>query len=133
MKVTRDQLAPLTVRRISRGEIQIGNESVRHDVLLTVDHAIHPWTAGDIAALDENDFAPVIESRPEIIVLGTGWQPGFPPRELIFAMARRGIGFETMNTPAACRTFNILLNEGRRVAAVLIVGDPGDVTCAESP
>ena len=128
MKVTRDPLAPLTVRRISRGEIQIGNESVSHDVLLTVDQAIRPWTASDIAALDESDFAPVIESKPEIIVLGTGWQPRFPPRELIFAMARRGIGFETMNTPAACRTFNILLNEGRRAAAVLIVDDPDDGT-----
>jgi uncharacterized protein len=128
MKVTRDPLAQMTIRRISRGEIQIGNESVRHDVLLTVDQAIRPWTAGDIAALDESDFAPVIESQPEIIVLGTGWQPRFPPRELIFAMARRGIGFETMNTPAACRTFNILLNEGRRAAAVLIVDDPDDGT-----
>jgi uncharacterized protein len=128
MKVSRDPLAPLTVRRISRGEIQIGNESVSHDVLLTVDQAIRPWTASDIAALDESDFAPVIESQPEIIVLGTGWQPRFPPRELIFAMARRGIGFETMNTPAACRTFNILLNEGRRAAAVLIVDDPDDGT-----
>ena len=121
-------MARLTVRRISRGEIQIGNESVSHDVLLTVDQAIRPWTASDIAALDESDFAPVIESQPEIIVLGTGWQPRFPPRELIFAMARRGIGFETMNTPAACRTFNILLNEGRRAAAVLIVDDPDDGT-----
>jgi uncharacterized protein len=128
MKVTRDPLAQMTIRRISRGEIQIGNESVRHDVLLTIDQAIRPWTASDIAALDENDFTPVIESQPEIIVLGTGWQPRFPPRELIFAMARRGIGFETMNTPAACRTFNILLNEGRRAAAVLIVDDPDDGT-----
>jgi uncharacterized protein len=128
MKVTRDPLAQMTIRRISRGEIQIGNESVRHDVLLTIDQAIRPWMASDIAALDENDFTPVIESQPEIIVLGTGWQPRFPPRELIFAMARRGIGFETMNTPAACRTFNILLNEGRRAAAVLIVDDPDDGT-----
>ena len=128
MKVTRDPLAQMTIRRISRGEIQIGNESVRHDVLLTIDQAIRPWMASDIAALDENDFTPVIESQPEIIVLGTGWRPRFPPRELIFAMARRGIGFETMSTPAACRTFNILLNEGRRVAAVLIVDDSDDGT-----
>ncbi|MEX0976054.1 MAG: MTH938/NDUFAF3 family protein [Woeseia sp.] len=121
MKVTRDQISSLTVRKVTRGELVIGTNTVRQHVLLTADQKILQWTAGDVAQLRESDFASVIESRPEIIVLGTGWHAAFAPRELTFALARRGIGFETMDTPAACRTFNILLNDGRRVAAVLLV------------
>lgn len=121
MKVTRDQISPLTIRKVTRGELVIGNNTVRQHVLLSADQEMHPWAADDVTQLRESDFASVIESRPEIIVLGTGWQAAFAPRELTFAMARLGIGFETMDTPAACRTFNILLNEGRRVAAVLML------------
>ena len=54
-------------------------------------------------------------------MIGAGWSPALPPRELTFAMARLGIGFEVMDTPAACRTFNILVAEGRRPAAVLVI------------
>lgn len=121
MKVTRDQLSPITVRRVVPGEIQIGNETVRNNVVLTVAHRIEPWNASDVSQLAEKDFAAIIESRPEIIVLGTGWQPVLPPTQLVFAIARHGIGFEFMDTPAACRTFNILVNEGRRAAAALLV------------
>ena len=52
-------------------------------------------------------------------MIGTGWAPARPPRELTFAFARKGIGLEVMDTAAAARTFNVLANEGRRVAAVL--------------
>ncbi len=121
MKVTRDHISPLTVRKVTRGELVIGNNTVREHVLLTADQEIRRWEAADVTQLRESDFASVIESSPEIIVLGTGWQSAFAPRELTFALARRGIGFETMDTPAACRTFNILLNDGRRVAAVLMM------------
>lgn len=125
MKVTRDQLSSMTVRRVAPGEILIGQETVRDDVVLTADQDIEPWSVHDVSRLSPEDFAAIIASRPEIVVLGTGWQPVLPPKELMFAMARHGIGFEFMDTPAACRTFNILINEGRRAAAVLIVSQPG--------
>ena len=64
-----------------------------------------------------------LDSDPEIIVLGTGQSNIFAPRELVFAMARRGVGFEVMNSAAAARTFNVLAGEGRRVAAVLYLVD----------
>lgn len=123
MKVTRDPLSPITVRRVAPGEIQIGNETVRDNVVLTTEQEIEPWDAGDVARFAAEDFAAIIASGPEIVVLGTGWQPVLPSKELMFTMARHGIGFESMGTPAACRTFNILVNEGRRAAAVLIVND----------
>ena len=77
----------------------------------------------DVAALQEQDLDELLLKGPEIVILGTGWKTQRPPRELVFAMARRGIGFECMDTPAACRTFNILLSEGRDVAAILIIGE----------
>jgi uncharacterized protein len=123
MKVTRDQISAMTVRRVAPGEILVGRETVRDNVVLTADQVIERWTAGDVSRFAAEDFAAIIASRPEIIVLGTGWRPVLPPKELVFAMARHGIGFESMDTPAACRTFNILINEGRRAAAVLIVND----------
>jgi uncharacterized protein len=61
----------------------------------------------------------VVDTKPEIVLLGTGTTNVFPPRELTFAFARNGIGLEVMDTAAAARTFNVLANEGRRVAAIL--------------
>lgn len=124
MKVTRDQISPITVRRVAPGELVVGNDTVRDNVVLTAGQAIEPWPVSDVSCFTAGDFAAIIESRPEVVVLGTGWKPVLPPKELMFAMARHGIGFESMDTPAACRTFNILVNEGRRAAAVLIVNDP---------
>jgi uncharacterized protein len=63
-----------------------------------------------------------METNPELIILGTGPTNVFPPRELVFALARRGIGLECMDTAAAARTFNVLSGEGRSVAAVLYNG-----------
>jgi uncharacterized protein len=56
-----------------------------------------------------------------MLILGTGWRQCLPPRDLMFGLARRGIGLEMMDTPAACRTFNILIAEGRRPAAILLL------------
>ncbi len=81
------------------------------------------WQASVIEELTEEDFKPLIASAPELILLGTGSRPIIPPRELVFSLARQGIGLEAMDTAAACRTFNILISEGRRVAAVMIVKD----------
>ncbi len=69
--------------------------------------------------LSVSDFEHVLASQPEVVLLGTGATNIFPPRELTFAFARKGIGFEVMDTAAAARTFNVLAVEGRRVAAVL--------------
>src|SRR5688572_28199861 len=124
MQITRDRNSPITVRHVEPGKIKVGEDIVRHNVVLTIDSDLRAWTGPDVEHLVESDFAELIASDVETILLGTGWKPVFPPRQLVFALARRGIGFETMTTPAACHTFNILVNEGRRAAAVLIVNDP---------
>ncbi len=69
--------------------------------------------------LDISHFEALLADEPELLILGTGERNVFPPRELTFAFARRGIGLEVMDTAAAARTFNVLAGEGRRLAAVL--------------
>jgi uncharacterized protein len=130
MQFTREQNSAITVRQVEPGQLRIGADIVRRNVLLTADREIRDWSIDDIDDLTESHLQVIIEAAPEVIVVGTGWKAVFPPRELVFALARRGIGLETMDTPAACRTFNILINEGRRAAAALIVNDP---TLSQAP
>ena len=125
MQFTREQISAITVRQVEPGRIRIGNDVLHNNVLLTAEREVRDWSIEDIGKLDEIALEAILDDAPEMIVVGTGWKSVFPPRELVFALARRGIGFETMDTPAACRTFNILINEGRRAAAALIVNDSG--------
>ncbi len=121
MKFTRDQISNVTIRRVESGAIMVGDQLLSNNFALTSDEVFGDWQASVIEDLTENDFELLIASKPELILLGTGSKPVFPPRELVFSLARKGIGLETMDTAAACRTFNILIGEGRRVAAVFIV------------
>ena len=122
MKFTRETPATLTIHGVSDQEIRIGNAVYTNPIALTIDAVSDDWPARALADLVEDDFSRLLDDHPEIIVLGTGAAIQFPPRELVFAMARRGVGFEVMNTGAAARTFNVLASEGRRVAAVFYIG-----------
>jgi uncharacterized protein len=121
LKFTRDQISKVTIRHVEAGAIKVGQQLITDTIALTADGVICEWQPSVIGKLTEDEFEPLIASDPELILLGTGSKPVFPPRELVFSLARRGIGLETMDTTAACRTFNILVGDGRRVAAVLIV------------
>lgn len=121
MKFTREARSSLTIRQVEKGRIKVGDDVITENVVLFRDSVRPGWQSNWISDLTAADFSSLIEERPELIVFGAGWQPALPPRELMFALARKGIGFEMMDTPAACRTFNILIAEDRDVAAVLVV------------
>ena len=121
MKFTRDQISPVTIRHIDSGAIKVGDELLNVSFALSGNEIIRDWQASSVDQLCEADFEQLLAENPEMILLGTGAKPEFPPRELVFSLARRGIGLEVMDTAAACRTFNILVGDGRKVAAVLIV------------
>ena len=124
MKFTRETPTTLTIRSVKNGKIRIGDEIYDHTITLTADAISDGWPEKVISDLQENDFSALLQGRPEVIVLGTGAKNVFPPRELVFSMARLGVGFEVMDTAAAARTFNVLVGEGRQVAAVLYVQEP---------
>lgn len=124
MQIARDPNSAVTVRHVEPGEIRIGRQTLTGNIVVTPDRDIHDWPTSDVERMGEGDLERLLAMQPEMVVLGTGWKPVMPPRELVFAFARRGIGFESMTTPAACRTFNILVQEERRAAAVLIINEP---------
>lgn len=115
------------IRSISSEDIRIGDDVFDQTIALTNDAVIEDWPKKPVSELIDADFSALLDCDPEIIVLGTGSSNVFAPRELIFAMARRGVGFEVMNSAAAARTFNVLAGEGRRVAAVLYLSVENNV------
>lgn len=75
-------------------------------------------------AIDRNALSAVLDDRrPEILIIGCGRRSRLPNRELRRALHETGVGFEVMPTPAAARTYNLIVAEGRRVSAFLILGD----------
>jgi uncharacterized protein len=108
-----------TVTAYGPGFIEINK--VRHTsaVVLTPAH-VHPWPVASFEALAEADFERLRALDPEVVLLGTGSRQRFPHPRLSRALAQARIGLEAMNTPAACRTYNILMAEGRKVVAALL-------------
>jgi uncharacterized protein len=121
LKFTRELSARLVIRNVSESAIRVNDADYSESIVLTPDDQLTIWSDKPIADLTDADFDSVFDTKPEIVLLGTGASNVFPPRELTFAFARKGIGLEVMDTPAAARTFNVLANEGRRVAAVLCI------------
>ena len=119
MKFTREVSAAVTIRSIDERGLCIGDRIFPETVALTAQGIVENWDPKPIDTLSESDFASLLASGPELVILGTGATHVVPPRGLVFAMARRGVGFEAMHTAAAARTFNVLVGEDRHVAAVL--------------
>jgi uncharacterized protein len=83
---------------------------------------VKPWSASDFDHLREKDFAELTSLGVDIVLLGTGARQRFPHPRLTGALAARRIGLEVMDLKAACRTYNILVAEERKVALALIFG-----------
>ena len=121
MKFTQSTHSTLTVRQISKGEIWVSDEKITENIILFRDEVKRDLGLIEAANLNERMIEDLIGKQPEIIIFGCGFKPIIPPQNLIFALARKNIGFECMDTPAACRTFNILISEDRDAAAILIL------------
>lgn len=96
---------------------------VRYETSLVVtpERILENWSVTDAQSLATTDVAGLIALKPELVLLGTGKTLRFPHMSILGALAAAGIGMEVMDTQAACRTYNILTEEGRSVAAALIV------------
>ena len=119
-----DNQAAFTVSAHGPGFVEINRVRFESGVCVASDSAPEPWGEQGFAALTEQDFARLAERAPEVVIVGTGATQRFAPPALLRALIQRGIGFEVMNTAAACRTYNILVGEGRRALAALVVEPP---------
>jgi uncharacterized protein len=103
------------------GCIVIGGRQYRGGLIVSSQRIIEGWGPAEPAGLTAQHLAALLDLDPQVIVLGTGALQVFPPPALFAAAHGRGVGVEVMNTGAACRTYNILVGEGRRVAAGLMI------------
>lgn len=81
---------------------------------------IHPWGAGGWGGTDDTGTPLALAGRIDVLFVGTGAEIAHVPRAFRDALEGAGIGVEVMNSPAACRTYNVLLSEGRRIAVALL-------------
>ena len=111
-----------SVESYGEGGFTIRGELYEHAVLLSA-NAVAPWQADDPVGWTGDMFAPIflMDEPPEVLLLGTGKQHEFVSPGLKKALKVKGVSVDSMDTGAACRTYNLLLAEGRRVAAVLLL------------
>ena len=102
------------------GYVIVNGQRHESNVIVLPDR-VTPWSATAFESLSEADFEPFLGMELEILLLGTGARQRFAHPRLTQALAAKRIGVEAMDAPAACRTFNILVAEQRRVAAALLI------------
>lgn len=103
------------------GFVRLGIVEYRENIVVTPEKIVTGWAPRGFDALAAEDFATLVELAPEIALFGSGATIRFPHPRLARALTDAHIGLEVMDTPAACRTFNILAAEGRRVAAAILL------------
>ena len=112
---------PYRINSYAQGSILIGNDRFVSSVIITPSNVINNWQPQTFADIAPHHFDQILEMKPELILLGTGRRQHFPESDLFLNMAKLNTGFEVMDTGAACRSYNILLQEGRNVAAALLM------------
>jgi len=110
------------IRAYTDTSVTINDELFTRSVIIQPEQLMRDWSPQCADDLDSTAIQPLTKLNTEIILLGTGNIQSFPDRRLFMPCYDRGIGIEIMDTPAACRTYNILLEEGRAVTAALLIG-----------
>lgn len=124
MKLQPDKSEVQTLTAHGPGWVAINNEKVEHSVVLGSRGERFEWDCGRFEDLDATHFAQLATLGAELVIFGSGSRIRFPKPQWLQALMAQRIGVETMDTPAACRTYNILAGEGRHVVAALIVESP---------
>lgn len=102
------------------GYLAVNNTRQERHLLVMADR-LEAWDVAGFDSLAASAFEQMLALQPEVVVLGTGAALRFPPQALVRPLTTAGIGVEIMDSRAACRTYNILSTEGRRVLAAVLV------------
>ena len=104
--------------------VMVNGERYDRSIVVLAEEVRSDWAAANFSELAEAHFAYFLALKPDVLLLGTGAQQRFPHPRLYRALTDAGIGVECMSTPAACRTYNILVAEDRKVIAAILI-NPG--------
>ena len=109
------------IRAYAPGRINVSETLLTKSFIVTRDQLIEDWAPQRFEDLTVESLKAALALEPEILIIGTGAQQHFLPGEAMAALSRGGIRVEVMDTAAACRTYNVLLSEDRKVVAALLM------------
>lgn len=125
MKLQPDRLNVQSILGYGAGWVGLGNngvaEKIEHSIVIGSRGEKFNWNCKCFEELTAEHFSALADSKPELVIFGSGSRLRFPPPAFLRALMAQRIGLETMDTLAACRTYNILAGEGRRVLAALLI------------
>jgi uncharacterized protein len=112
-----------TITAYDENGVEINAVYFRHSLVVMPETEPQAWPVTSFEALAPEHFQSIDAAAPDVVILGTGQRQRFIHPKLVSALTARRVGVETMDNKAACRTYNILMAEGRRVALALIFED----------
>ena len=110
-----------TVTAYDESSVEINAITFKHSLLVLPELQPIAWPVANFAALTEEHFQLIAAHLPDVVILGTGMKQRFAHPKLTACLINLGIGVECMDSQAACRTYNILMTEGRKVALAVII------------
>ena len=123
MKIHPDIISVPSISSYGTGWVQVGDVQLTQSVVIASDGRRFDWQCPRFEDLTDAHFEQLAQLQTELVIFGSGTRLRFPATVLTRALIERQIGIETMDTQAACRTYNILAGEGRHVAVALLIGD----------
>lgn len=124
MKLQPDRPTVQTISGYGPGWIAVDAQKFSTSLVISSRGERQVWACARYEELEPLHFEPLAALRPELVLFGSGTRLRFPRPEWLQALVALGIGLETMDTAAACRTYNILAGEGRHVVAALLLESP---------
>lgn len=124
MKFQPDKSDTLTITGYGPGWLAVDKQSYKHSLVVSSSGSLQPWDCTRFEDLGPAHFAQLAEADVETIIFGSGNRLRFPSPAWLAPLIAKRIGFETMDTPAACRTYNVLAGEGRKVLLAALVEAP---------
>ena len=121
MKLLPDAIPGLSISGYGPGWIDISGERIQHSIVISSFGWRVDWNCARFEDLGAPHFDLLLPAQAELVVFGSGAQLRFPQPQWLQSLYAQRVGVETMDTPAACRTFNFLAGEGRRVVAALLM------------
>ncbi|MDH5436918.1 MAG: Mth938-like domain-containing protein [Gammaproteobacteria bacterium] len=109
------------IQSYNKGQFIVNEQIFTSSLAVGIDQILPDWPPNEMSDLIPAHFEMLLDFDTEIIIFGSGEKQQFPSPDLLTALIKKGIGLETMTTPAACRTYNVLISENRRVVAALFL------------